>query len=49
MTVSTQDNEKLLQQLETDLKNPAISIKTDITDTKLIFKLLNRPKFSGSK
>ena len=47
VTLSTQDNIKLLKQLESGLEE--ISIKKVTRKTKSIFRLLKWSKFSGSK
>ena len=49
VTSSTQDNEKLLQQLKAGFNLELISIRTNITNMKSIFKPLNWSKFSESK
>ena len=52
VTLSTQDNAKLLQQLKSGLKrtiNCILNSKSKSTTTKLIFRLLNCSKLSRSK
>ena len=49
VTSSTQDNEKLLQQLKAGFNLELIWIRTNITNMKSIFKPLNWSKFSESK
>ena len=53
VTLSTQDNAKLLKQMKSDfqikINRKQISIKRNNTETKPIFILINWSKFSGSK